>query len=101
MEIHRAKLFNNAVLHSLNTIQSAKSQFHLSTSSNMTANELVSQIGLCDVLLREIRVVRRNLEGRMRRRVMIHRHSLLAKRIRSSMHPAIPHDIHRSFAKRR
>jgi len=51
MEIHRAEQFNNALLHSLRTIQAAKTQLHLFTASSPTPTVLVSQIRLCDVLL--------------------------------------------------
>jgi hypothetical protein len=89
MEMHRAELFNN-VLHSLTTIQAAKTQFHLLTASSLTPTVLVSQIRLCDVLLREIRAIRCNLEGRMRCRGMIRRRSVVARRNRSSRHLAVP-----------
>jgi hypothetical protein len=85
MEIHRA----DALLHSLSTIQAAKTQFHLLTASNLTPTEVVSQIRLCDVLLREIRAIRCSLEGRMRCRGMIRRRSVVAKRNRSSRHLAV------------
>jgi hypothetical protein len=87
MEIHRA---DNALLHSLSAIQSAKTQFHLLTASNLTPTILVSQIRLCDVLLREIRSIRYSLEGRMRCRGMIRRRFVVARRNRSSRHLAVP-----------
>src|SRR5258707_15702889 len=66
MEIDRAEPFNNALLHSLSTIQAAKTQFHLLTASGLTPALLVSQIRLCDVLLGEIRAISCSLERRMR-----------------------------------
>ena len=71
MEIHRAEQFNGALLHSLSTIQAAKTQFHLFTASNPTTTVLVSQITLCDVLLEEIRAISCSLERRMRYRRMM------------------------------
>jgi len=65
MEIHRAEPFNNALLHSLSTIQAAKTQFHLLTAGSLTPALLVSQIRLCDVLLGEIRAISCSLERRM------------------------------------
>lgn len=88
MEIHRAELFNNALLHSLSTIEAAKRQFHLLTASNLTPTVLVSQIRLCDILLGEIRAIRCNLEGRMRYRGVVRLHSAVARRNRSSRHLA-------------
>jgi hypothetical protein len=49
MEIQRAEISNNTLLHSLSTIQAAKTQFHLLTASSLTPTVLVSQIRLCDV----------------------------------------------------
>jgi hypothetical protein len=93
MEIHRAELFNNALLNSLSTIQAAKTQFHLLTASSLTPTVLISQITLCDVLLGEIRAIRCNLEGegegRMRCRGMIRRRFVVAARNRSSRHPRL------------
>ena len=79
MEIHRTELFDNALLHSLSTIQAAKTQFHLSTASSLTPTGLVSQIRLCDVLLGEIRTISCSLERRMRYRGMIRRRSVVAR----------------------
>jgi hypothetical protein len=86
MEIHRAELFNNALLHSLSTIHAAKTQFHSLTARSLTPTILVSQIRLCDVLLGEIRAISRSLERRMRYRGMIRRRSVVARRGRSSRH---------------
>lgn len=69
MEIHRAGIFNNKLLHSLSTIQAAKAHLRLLTASNSTPAVLVSQIGLCDVLLVEIHAIRSGLEGRLRRQM--------------------------------
>jgi hypothetical protein len=90
MEIHQAKLVNNALLHSLSTIQAAKTRLHLLNGGNLMPTVLVSQIRLCDVLLREIRAIRSSLDGRMRCRGMIRRRSVVARRIRSSRHLAVP-----------
>jgi hypothetical protein len=88
-EMHRAKLFNNALLHSLSTIQAAKTQFHLLTAGSSTPTVLVLQIGLCEVLLWEIRAIRCSLEERMRCRGVIRRRSVVARRNRSSRHVAV------------
>ena len=90
MEIHQAKLVNNALLHSLSTIQAAKIRLHLLTAGTSTPTVLVSQIRLCGVLLREIRVIRSSLERRMRCQGMIRRRSVVARRIRYSRHLAVP-----------
>jgi hypothetical protein len=90
MEIHRAEVFNNALLHSLSTIQAAKTQFHLLTASSLTPTVLASQIRLCDVLLGEIRTISRSLEKRMACRGTTRRRSVVARRNRSSRHPAAP-----------
>ncbi len=79
MDIHRAELFDNTLLHSLSTIQAAKTQFHLLTASSLTPTGLVSQIRLCDVLLGEIRTISSSLERRMRCRGMIRRRSVVAR----------------------
>jgi hypothetical protein len=93
MGSRRAELFNNELLHSLSTIQAAKTQFHLLIASNSTPAVLVSQIRLCDALVGEIRAIRCNLEreGRMRCRDMIRRCSVVATRTRTSRHPVVPH----------
>ena len=89
MEInYQAKLPKNALLRSLSTIQAAKTQLHLLTANNPTPTVLVSQIRLCNVLLREIGAVRFNLEDRMRCRGMIRRRSVVGRRVRSSRHLA-------------
>src|ERR1700694_6012865 len=80
MEIHRAEPFNNALLHSLSTIQEAKTQFHLLTGSSLTPALLVSQIRLCDVLLGEIRAISCSLERRMWCGGVIRRSSGIARR---------------------
>ncbi len=69
MEIHRAGIFNNKLLHSLSTIQAAKTHLRLLTTSSSAPTVLVSQINLCDVLLGEIRAIRSSLEGRLRHQV--------------------------------
>ena len=79
MEIHRAEQFNNALLHSLRTIQAAKTQLHLFTASSPTPTVLVSQIRLCDVLLGEIEAISCSLERRMRYRRVIRRCSVVAR----------------------
>jgi hypothetical protein len=91
MEIHRAEPFNNALLHSLSTIQEAKTQFHLLTASSLTAAVLVSQIRLCDVLLGEIRAISCGLERLTRRPGMTRRRAVVARRNRSGRHLVVPH----------
>ena len=88
MKTHRAKLFNNGLLCSLSTIQTAKIKFHLLTASTLTPTVLVSQIRLCDVLLGEIRAISSSLERRMSPRIC--QHSMVARRNRSSRHLADP-----------
>ena len=90
MEIQRAEISNNTLLHSLSTIQAAKTQFHLLTASSLTPTVLVSQIRLCDVLLGEIRTISWSLEGRMKRRGTVRRRTVVARRNRSSRHLAAP-----------
>jgi hypothetical protein len=102
MEIHQAELFNNnSLLHSLSTIQAAKTQFHLLTASNLTPTALVSQIKLCDVLLWEIQAIRCSLEGRMRCRSVIRRRSVAARRNRGSRHLAVPQGYPANRSKQR
>src|SRR5258708_39539584 len=79
METHQT---NDALLHSLSTIHAAKTRLHLLTSGTSTPSVLVSQIRLCDVLLREIRVIRSCLDGRMKCRGMLSRRPVVARRIR-------------------
>jgi hypothetical protein len=80
MEIHRAGIFNDRLFHCLSTIQAAKTQLRLLTTSNSTHTVLVSQIGLCDVLLNEIRAIRLSLEGRLlRHRSSVRRGAFAAK----------------------
>jgi len=83
-----AEVFNDALLHSLSTIQAAKTQFHLLTARSLTPTELASQIRLCDVLLGEIRTISCSLERRMRCRGAIGWRSVVARRNRSSRHLA-------------
>ena len=90
METHRAELHNNALLHSLSTIQAAKTQIHLLTARSLTPTVLISQIRLCDVLLREIRAISCRLERRMSPRSMIGRRSVVSRRNRRSRHLAVP-----------
>src|SRR5277367_809721 len=68
MEIRSVGIFDNRLLHSLSTIQAAKTQLRSLTTSSSTATVLVSQIGLCDILLGEIRAIRLSLERRLRHR---------------------------------
>jgi hypothetical protein len=86
MEIHQAKLANNALLRSLGTIKAAKTRLHLLTAGNLTPTVLVSQIRLCDVLLREIRTIHSSLAGRMRCRGGMRRRSVVARRIARTRH---------------
>jgi hypothetical protein len=90
MEIQRAEISSNKLLHSLSTIQAAKAQFHLLTANSLTPTVLVSQIRLCDILLGEIRTISCCLEGRMKCRGTIGRRSVVARRNRSSRHSAAP-----------
>jgi hypothetical protein len=59
--------FNNGLAHSLITIRATKTRLSLSTTRESTASVLVSQIGLCDVLLEEIRAIRLRLAGQMKK----------------------------------
>ena len=93
MEIHQAEIFNNALRHSLSTIQAAKTRFHLLTARSLTPTVLISQIRLCDVLLGEIRAISCSLERRMSwmsSRTMIGRRSVVARRNRGSRHLTVP-----------
>jgi hypothetical protein len=90
MEIHRAEIFNNALRHSLSTIQAAKTQLHLLTASSLTPTVLVSQIRLCDILLGEIRTISCRLERRIGCPGMVRRRSLVTRRNRGSRHLAAP-----------
>jgi hypothetical protein len=90
MDIHQAGLHDNALQHSLSTIEAAKTQFHLLTGGSPTPTALVWQIRLCDVLLGEIRAIRSSLERRMRCRGEIRRRPVAAKHSRSRRHPAVP-----------
>jgi tRNA isopentenyl-2-thiomethyl-A-37 hydroxylase MiaE len=99
MGIHQAKLDNldnMALQHSLGTIRAAKTQLDLLTASRSTPSVLVSQIRFCDVLLREIGVIRSSLEDRMTCRGVIHRRAVVARRIRSSRRAATPRARKRS-----
>jgi hypothetical protein len=80
MEIHQDGAFNNKLLHSLSTIQAAKTQLRLLAASNSTPTVLVSQIGLCDVLLGEIRAIRVSLEGGLGYRRAVRQSAVAAKR---------------------
>jgi hypothetical protein len=80
-EIHQDDgVFNNQLLHSLSTIQTAKTQLRLLAMTNSTPTVLVSQIGLCDVLLGEIRAIRLSLAGRLGHRGAVRRRSVAVKR---------------------
>ena len=101
MEIHRAEPFDNALLHSLSTIQAAKTQFHLLTANSLTPALLVSQIRLCDVLLGEIRAISCSLGMRMKSPGMICQRSVVARRNRSARHLAVPQGNPANHSKRR
>src|SRR5258707_7051950 len=90
MEIDRAEPFNNTLLHSLSTIQAAKTQFHLLTAGSLTPALLVAQIRLCDVLLGEIRAISCSLERRMKSPGTRCRRSVVARRNRSGRDLAGP-----------
>jgi hypothetical protein len=89
MEIHSVGIFDNRLLRSLSTIQAANIQLRLLTTSNSTPTVLVSQIGLCDVLLDEIRAIRLSLERRLRQRGSVCG-VIAAKRNRSHEGPVLP-----------
>ena|SRR5215475_5963992 len=84
MEIHRAELFNDGLLHSLSTIRTAKTQFHSLTASSLTPTALASQIRLCDVLLGEIRAISYSLKRRMGSRRIARPRSVVSRRSRGS-----------------
>jgi len=88
MEIYQANLFGNALLHSLSTIQTAKTRFRSLTASCPTPTALVLQIRLCDVLLGEIRAISCNLERRLESRRIRRRPSVARRRRRSEKEPA-------------
>ncbi len=87
---HQTKPVTDALLHSLSTIQAAKTRLHLLNAGSSTPTVLVSQIRLCDVLLREILAIRSSLASRMRCRSMIRRRPVVARRIRSTRHGTVP-----------
>jgi hypothetical protein len=80
---------NNKIISSLDTIRLAKIRIHLLARSTSTPATLISQIKLCDVLLKEILTIRSNLKGRMEPRGSVSRRSSVAKRHRSSGRPII------------
>src|ERR1700738_1199938 len=89
MDIYQARLpSDHELLHSLSTIQAARTHLHLLTASNSTPTALVLEIRLCDVLSGEIRAIHCSLAGRVRCRGVI-RSSVVAGPIRSR-HAAIP-----------
>jgi hypothetical protein len=85
----RAELLNNTLMHSLSTIQAAKTKFNLFTPGRLTSKELVSRIKICDVLLGEIRAISSDLESRMRVRGATGRYSLGDRRDYGNGHAAI------------
>lgn len=91
MEIQQAEVFN-ALMRSLNTIQSAKAQFHFLTAGGSTPAMLVSQIELCDVLLDEIRGISSSLETRIRRRDITGQRSVLRRTKGGRKYPAVSED---------
>jgi hypothetical protein len=101
VESHRAELFDQVLLHSLRTIQAAKTRFRLLTASGSTQAGLVSQIELCDVLLDEIRAISCSLERRMSSRGAIRRRSVVARRNRSSSYLPVAQGNPANRSKRR
>jgi hypothetical protein len=89
MEVHQAGIFNNQLLHSLGAIQAAKTQLRVLTTGNSTPTVLVSQIGLCEILLGEIRSIRSLLERRLGHQRSVRRSAIAAKRNRSDARPIV------------
>ena len=75
---------NSKIISSLDTIRLAKMRIHLLARRTSTPATLISQIKLCEVLLKEILTIRSNLKGRMEPRGSVSRRSFVAKRHRSS-----------------
>jgi hypothetical protein len=90
MEIHRTELTNNKIISSLNTIRVARIRIHLLARSISTPATLISQIKLCEVLLKEILTIRSSLKGRMEPRGSVSRRSIVAMRNRGSGHLIVP-----------
>jgi hypothetical protein len=101
VESYRAGIFNQALLHSLRTIEVAKTQFHRLTASDSTLAVLASQIEICDVLLEELRAISCSLERRMSSRDVIRPRAVVARRSRSSRYVAAPQGNQATRSKRR
>jgi hypothetical protein len=82
MEIYRTERINNKIISSLDTI--SKIRIHLLARSISTPATLISQIKLCEILLKEILTIRSNLKGRMEPRGSVSRRSIVAMRNRGS-----------------
>jgi hypothetical protein len=101
MDIHRVELFNLALLRSLNTIQSAKTQFYGLTAHPSTPTALASRIKLCDVLLAEIHAISCRLETRMRHDDMKHRRSGIGRHDQVATHLSRPESGPATHAKQK
>jgi hypothetical protein len=98
VEIQQVELFNT-LMHSLNTIQSAKTQFHVLTANSLTPTALASQIELCDVLLVEIQSISSSLGRRIRRGDATGGLGMAVTQEAGSGYLAIRHDISASRPK--
>jgi hypothetical protein len=76
---HEAKLPHNKISKTLDKIREAKNQLHLPAGVSPTRTSLIAKIRLCDVLLRELRAIHRELEFSMASRGPRHRSPVLAK----------------------
>jgi hypothetical protein len=74
---HEAKPSCNNILKILRKIKEAKNQLHLPEGGGPTRTALISKIRLCDVLLRELRAIHRELELSRASRVTGHRSHVL------------------------
>lgn len=70
---------DNEVLSALDTIKVAKDRLHLSIAGSATRSALISKIRLCNILLRELRTIDRNLERNMGSPGPMHRSPLLLR----------------------
>lgn len=83
------KSYQNALLGALRAIKAARKELHLQTVRDPTPSVLVSQIELCDILLREIRAVHVCLGGRVRDVGGVSRRGAVARCSRSGRYLAI------------
>src|SRR3954468_20778207 len=74
---HEAKLSHYKTLKKLDKIREAKNQLHLPAGVSPSRTLLIAKIRLCDVLLRDLRAIHRELEFSMASRGPRHRSPVL------------------------